>query len=479
MKRFVEEQDRTQATLFPERLDDYISLENPVRVIHAFVEELDLEKIGFERVNPKSTGRPSYHPSTLLKLYIYGYLNRIQSSRRLERETSRNVELMWLIGRLSPDFKTIADFRKDNGKAIRQVCREFVEICRRLDLFKNSLIAIDGSKFKAVNSRRNNDTKNVMKRRIARVEKNIDRYLKLLDEVDTGEKRNQDYSVPDLKEKISDLKEEMAQLKKREEAVLAHPDRQISRIDSDARLLQKGRMGMLVGYNVQTAVDTKNKLIVAHDVTNAISDRNQLTPTTKLAQEALKTIDIVVLADRGYYSGSEINKCYESGAKALVPKNYTSGNKAAGLYDKADFKYDKEKDIYVCPAGEVLKWRGVSMEGEMEVTSYYASYTVCEKCRLKSKCTVGRERRVRRREYDDLLETMEEDLRKMPQAVGLRAMTVEHPYGTLKTWMGAQHFSMRRQKNVRTEMSLHVLAYNLKRMISLLGVGSLIQALRA
>ena len=477
MKRFVEEHDRTQATLFPERLDDYISHENPIRVIDAFVEKLDLEGIGFDRVNPKVTGRPGYHPSTLLKLYIYGYLNRIQSSRRLERESLRNVELMWLIGRLTPDFKTIADFRKENGKAIRQVCREFVEICRRLELFTQAVVAIDGSKFKAVNSRRNNDTKNVMKRHIERVNKTIDKYLKLLDEADSGDQRNQEHSVPDLKEKLASLNEEMAHLKEREKAVLTQPDKQISRTDPDSRLLQKGRMGMLVGYNVQSAVDTENKLIVAHEVTNAISDRSQLAPTTELVQKALKKNDITVLADRGYYSGVGINECYETGAKALVPKNYTSNNKAAGLYDKADFKYDKERDVYVCPANEVLKRRGVSVERGIKVTSYYASYTVCAECHLKSKCTVGRERRVRRREHDDLLESMEKELKETPDAMVVRAQTVEHPFGTIKTWMGRQHFLMKRLKNVRTEMSLHVLAYNLKRVMSILGVAALIEVI--
>lgn len=479
MKRFVEEHDRTQSTLFPERLDDYISQENPIRIVDAFVEELDLGKIGFERVNPKSTGRPGYHPSTLLKLYIYGYLNRIQSSRRLEREATRNVELMWLIGRLTPDFKTIADFRKDNGKAIRQVCREFVEICRRLELFSKAMVAIDGSKFKAVNSRRNNDTKTVMKRRIERVERHIDKYMKMLDESDTGDQYDLELTETDIKEKLTGLKDEMALLKEREKAVLAHPDHQVSRTDPDSRLMQKGKMGKLVGYNVQTAVDTEYKLIVAHDVTTALSDRDRLSPTTKLAQDALKQKELTVLADRGYYSGAEITECYRSGAKALVPKNYTSGNKAAGLYDKAEFIYDKEKDIYTCPAGEVLTRRFESTDRGTKITCYYAPQTVCRDCELKSKCTVGLTRRVRRTEYEDLLDTMEQDLEKMPEAVVLRASTVEHPYGTLKTWMGPQHFLMKKLKNVRTEMSLHVLAYNMKRMISILGVGSLIEAIRA
>ena len=479
MKRFVEEHDRTQTVLFPERLDDYIAAENPIRVVDAFVEGLDLKEVGFDRVIPKHTGRPGYHPSTLLKIYLYGYLNRIQSSRRLELEANRNVELMWLIGQLAPDFKTIADFRKDNGKAIRQVCREFVEICRRLELFSSSMIAIDGSKFKAVNSRRNNDTQAVMKRRIAKVEKSIDKYLKLLDETDTGERNDKKLSEIDLKKKLAGLKQEMERLKEREKAVLADPDKQISRTDPDARLLQKGRMGMLVGYNVQTAVDTQYKLIVAHDVTTAPTDRDQLSPTTKLVQDALKQKELTVLADRGYYSGAEINRCYQFGAKALVPKNYTSGNKAAGLYDKADFSYDKEKDIYICPASEVLKRRFETTARGVNITCYYAPQVVCRDCELKSKCTVGVVRRVRRTEYEDLLDTMAEDLKQVPEAAVLRASTVEHPYGTIKTWMGGQHFLMKRLKNVRTEMSLHVLAYNMKRMINILGVGSLIEAIQA
>ncbi len=322
MKRFVEEHDRMQATLFPERLDDYISPENPIRVIDAFVEKLDLEAIGFDRVKPKVTGRPGYHPSTLLKLYIYGYLNRIQSSRRLERESLRNLEPMWLIGRLAPDFKTIADFRKENGKAIRQVCREFVEICRRLELFTQSMVAIDGSKFKAVKSRRNNDTKNVMKRHIDRVNNTIDKYLKLLDEADSGDSRKQEHSVAALKEKLASLNEE-------------------------------------------------------------------------LVQAALKKNDITVLADCRFYSGVGINECYETGAKASVPKNYTSTNKAAGLYDKADFKYDKERDIYLCPADQVLQFRGKYLDRGVKVNSYYALPTVCAACQLKTKCTTGKERRVR------------------------------------------------------------------------------------
>ena len=288
MKRFVEGEDRSQSTLFPERLDDYIAEDNPVRVIDAFVDTLDLVELGFERAIPQETGRPGYHPATLLKIYIYGYLNRIQSSRRLERETQRNVEMMWLTGRLMPDFKTIADFRKDNGKAIRQVCREFIALCRNMNLFTQAIVSIDGSKFKAWNSKDRNDTQASMKRRIARVEQHIERYLSLLDEADTGEPSTSDMKEPELKEKLASLQEEMERLKKREGELLAHPDKQLSDTDPDSRLMKKGGMGSQVSYNVQTVVDAEHKLIVAHEVTNAPVDRNLLYSMAKLSREAMR-----------------------------------------------------------------------------------------------------------------------------------------------------------------------------------------------
>ena len=479
MKRFVEGEDRGQSTLFPERLDDYIADDNPVRVIDVFVNELDLGELGFERVHPQATGRPGYHPATLLKLYIYGYLNRIQSSRRLERETHRNVELIWLTGRLMPDFKTIADFRKDNGKAIRQVCREFIELCRRLELFTQAVVAIDGSKFKAVNSKERNDTRASMKRRIARVEEHIERYLSLLDDADRAAPPVRDTKVPDLEEKIASLKAEMRRLKKRELKLLAHPDKQLSETDPDARLMKKGGMGSQVGYNVQTAVDVEHKLIVAHDVTNAPIDRQQLSSMAKRARRAVVSEALTVLADRGYYKGEEIRECYLTGIKALVPKPLTSGNKATGLYDKQDFHYDAQKDAYTCPAGEGLPRRHSSIEKGRTIHTYYASALVCRECELKSRCTRGNERRVRRWEHEGVLDAMAEELRNTPDAMPMRARTSEHPFGTIKLWMGSSHFLMKQLKNVRTEMSLHVLAYNLRRLISIKGAIPLIEAMRA
>ena len=479
MKRFVEGEDRTQSTLFPERLDDYIADDNPVRVIDVFVDELDLGKLGFERIHPQLTGRPGYHPAMLLKLYVYGYLNRVQSSRRLERETQRNVELMWLTRRLMPDFKTIADFRKDNGKGIRRVCREFIELCRRLDLFTHAVVAIDGSKFKAVNSKDKNDTRASMKRRITRMEQHIERYLSLLDKADNDEPEGCDRNEPELKNKIAALKIEMQQLKAREQAVLEHPDKQLSETDPDSRLMKKGGMGSQVSYNVQTAVDTTHKLIIAHDVTNAPVDRSQLFPVAALAQHVLQKKEIKVLADRGYYKGEAIKACNDAGIQVLVPKPLTSSNKAAGLFDKKAFVYDKQKDHYTCPAGATLTRRFNTIEKGMTLHAYYAAQSVCQACPLKSRCTTGQTRRVKRWEHEQVLERMERRLQETSDAMLMRARTVEHPFGTIKNWMGATHFLTRRLKNVRTEMSLHVLAYNLRRMISIMGAKSLMEALRA
>jgi transposase len=296
MKRFIEGEDRNQSTLFPERLDDYIAEENPVRVIDVFVDELELGQLGFRRIEPAATGRPSYHPSTLLKLYVYGYLNRVQSSRRLERESQRNVELMWLTGRLMPDFKTIADFRKDNGKAIRAVCREFVVLCRKLNLFSQALVAIDGSKFKAVNNRDKNFTRAKMKRRLEHIEASLDRYFEQLERTDREEQSVAEANTIPLKNKIATLKKEMQRLKEIEVQMLKAPDKQVSLTDPDARSM-KSRGNGIVGYNVQTAVDAEHHLIVAHEVTNKGSDRSQLSPMAKKADEAMGVEELTVVAD--------------------------------------------------------------------------------------------------------------------------------------------------------------------------------------
>jgi len=321
MKRFIESDDRMQGTLFPEYLEDYVAEDNPVRVVDVFVEHLDLGKLGFYRAEPAITGRPSYHPSILLKLYIYGYLNRIQSSRRLEKETQRNVELMWLLGRLTPDFKTIARFRKNNGKAIRKVCSQFVLLCRQLNLFSEAMVAIDGSKFKAVNNRDRNYTANKIKRRREQIETSIDRYLAALETADLQEPDIAEAKTERLQEKIAKLKQQMEQLDTIEAQLQETPDKQISLTDPDARsMATSGRGTGMVGYNVQVAVDTKHHLIVAHEVTNVGHDRHQLTNMATQAKDAMAVTELHVVADRGYFSSREILACQLAGIVPTLPK---------------------------------------------------------------------------------------------------------------------------------------------------------------
>jgi len=475
MTHFVEGEDRTQSTLFPERLDEYIGEDNPVRVIEVFVDALDLKGLGFERHQAHAMGRPPYHPSTLLKLYIYGYLNRIQSSRRMERETQRNVEVMWLTQRLMPDHKTISDFRKDNGKAIVGVCREFVGVCRRLELFTQAVVAIDGSKFKAVNHRDKNFTESKMKARQKRVEKSIARYLAELDEADRAQPSVPEAKVTGLQDKLTKLKEEMARLKELEERMLNEPDKQLSLSDPDSRSM-KTRGAGIVGYNVQAAVEPEHHLIVAHEVTNVGSDRAQLAAMAERARGAMDTEELTAVADRGYFSGTQIVDCEEAGITAYVPKPLTSSGRKAGRFTKQDFVYEPEHDQYRCPAGEALTWRFVSVEHGLNLNVYWA--TACKDCSIKAQCTTGPERRIKRWEREAVLDAMQARLDAAPEKMQLRRQTVEHPFGTLKAWMGATHFLTKTLPRVSTEMSLHVLAYNMKRVMNLLGAGTLIEAMR-
>jgi transposase len=477
MKRFMEGEDRLQAALLPHCLDDYVTEDNPVRVIEAFIDGLDLVILGFAGVVPETTGRPAYHPATLLKIYLYGYLNRVQSSRRLERETRRNVEVMWLTGRLSPDFKTIADFRKDNGPAIRATCKQFVVLCRQLDLFSEAIVAIDGSKFKAVNNRDKNFTPNKIQRRVEQIEASINRYLSGLDTADRQEGEAAQAKAVRLKDKIAALKEQLQEFKKIAVAVRTAPDQQISLTDPDARSMATSGKGTgIVGYNVQTAVDAKNHLIVAHEVTNIGHDRDQLSKMAEQAREGVGHNALTVLADRGYFKGEEILACDQARIIPYVPKPLTSGAKAEGRFGKQDFVYIVEDDEYRCPAGERLTWRFDNVEHGLTLRNYWASN--CTRCPMKPQCTTGRERRIKRWEHEAVIDAMQQRLEQKPDIMRVRRQTVEHPFGTLKAWMGATHFLTRTLKRVSTEMSLHVLAYNLKRVIAILGVSPLIAAIR-
>ena len=479
MRRFVEGADRGQSTLFPDRLEDWIGEDNPVRIIDVFVDELDLADLGFGGVGPEVTGRPSYHPSILLKLYIYGYLNRVQSSRRLEHEAGRNVEVMWLVGRLTPDHKTIANFRKNNGRAIRQVCARFVGLCRSLGLLTQASVAIDGSKFKAVNNRDKNFTRAKMERRMAQIEESVARYLQQLDSADRQEpsevlktKTNR------LKEKIEKLKEQMRRLQVLKVTMLATPDQQISLTDPDARsMATSGRGSGVVGYNVQVAVETKHHLIVTHEVTNVGTDRSQLSSVAKQAKATLDVENLDAVADRGYFSSEEILACENAGITVTLPKPITSGLIAKGRFGKQDFRYMAGEDVYICPADQRLTYHYTNEEHGMFLRRYWTN--ACQGCAIKQTCTSGKERRITRWEHEHVLEAMQRRLDEHPEKMRQRRETVEHPFGTIKARMGATHFLMKTLPRVATEMALHVLAYNLTRVMNIIGVRPLLTAMRA
>jgi len=479
MKRFIAGAYRGQSTLLPECLDDWVDDDNPVRAIDAFVDELDLAGLGFDGVEPAATGRPAYHPSVLLKLYIYGYLNRVQSSRRLEREAGRNLEVLWLLGRLVPDDKVIADFRKDNGSAIKKVCASFVDLCRDIGLLTTASVAIDGSKFKAVNNRDRNFTKAKVDRRRQQLEESVARYLSQLDTAD--------HQMPTmalaiktehLKQKLAKLKDEMRKLAAHEKRMLASPDEQISLTDPDSRsMATSGRGSGVVGYNVQVAVETENHLIIAHEVTNSGSDRAQLANMGQQAKAVLQVDKLEAVADRGYYNSPEILACEQAGITVTLPKPMTSGGKAEGRFGKQDFVYLVEEDAYRCPAGKHLVYRYTNEEDGKVMRRYWTN--ACPECPLKRKCTKGPERRIARWEHEHVLEAVQERLDADPQAMRRRRETVEHPFGTLKARMGATHFLMKRLPRVAAEMALHVLAYNLTRVMNIMGVKPLIAAMRA
>lgn len=478
MAGFVEGVDREQSTLFPALLDDYIDDDNPVRAVDAFVDGLDLVKLGFANVQALDIGRPGYHPSTMLKIYIYGYLNRIPSSRRLERECQRNIELIWLTGRLAPDFKTIADFRKDNGRAIGELCRAFVVLCRKLNLLSEASVAIDGSKFKAVNARDKNFTESKMARRLERIDESIARYLAQLETADRHGDAVPAVKITRLKDKITKLKEEIARLNAINTQMEQSEDKQISLTDPDARsMATSGKDTGIVGYNVQAAVDTQNHLIVAHEVTNIGTDRNQLSGMAEKARTEMGAEKLEVVADRGYHEGYQIKACEESGITVTLPKPQTSGSKAEGRFGKQDFVYDAAADVYRCPAGEQLPYRFTCEERGKVLRRYWTN--ACKSCAMKSLCTTGPERRISRWEHEAVLEIVQARLDNNPDAMRVRRSTAEHPFGTIKCWMGATHFLTMTLPKVATEMALNVLAYNMKRVIAILGVRALMEAIGA
>ena len=479
MTGFVAGADRAQATLLPECVDDWVDESNPVRFIDAFVDGLDLKDLGFAGVDPADTGRPAYHPSVHLKLYIYGYLNRVHSSRRLECETGRNLEVMWLLERLAPDFKTIADFRKNNGPALKKVCARFVELCRKLGLLKTASVAIDGSKFKAVNNRDRNFTKAKVERRRTQLEESVSRYLSQLDSADLQEESEAiTLKRARLKDKLEILHSEMAKLDAIEKRMLAEPDEQISLTDPDSRsMATSGRGSGVVGYNVQVATETEHHLIIAHEVTNVGSDRSQLARTARAAKEVLQADKLEAVADRGYYHGEEIKACADAGISVTLPKPSTSGAKSEGRFGKQDFAYLAKEDIYRCPAGEKLKYYYTNEESGQQLRNYWTN--ACRQCVLKSRCTQTTQRRIKRWEHEDVLEAAQERLDRNPDAMRTLREVVEHPFGTIKMRMGATHFLCKTLPKVASEMALCVLGYNITRVINIVGIDRMLEAVKA
>lgn len=475
----IQGRDRHSEVQFPPTLDDYIDAENPVRFIDAFVDQLDLAKLGFVRVAAAVEGRPGYHPGDLLKLYLYGYLNRIRSSRALERETHRNVELMWLLKQLRPDHKTIADFRKVHSEALRGVCREFTQLCKELELFGGELVAVDGSKFLAVNSRERNFGLSKLKTILQALDEQIATYLSELDEQDAQALVESMAAKEALSAKLVRLQARKA----KHEALQAQMDEQgqtqLSLTDPDSRFMVNGSSGA-VCYNVQTAVDAKHKLIVAHDVTNEVTDQLCLATMALQAQEALSVKAMEVVADRGYYDAQNVKQCLDAGITPYVAKPPTSKNGPLGRFTKTAFAYQAEVDEYECPAGERLTFRYESVEKGRQKRHYKLSASACRACELREQCTVNSAgRRISRWVDEHLLEQMSERVRANPQRMRQRQEIVEHPFGTLKRGMNQGYFLCRGLTKVRGEMSLSILSYNLKRVFNILGVEQMIAALTA
>lgn len=474
----IEGVDRSQTLLLPEAVDDYVGDSNPVRFIDAFVDELDLKQAGFVRVEAKATGRPGYHPGDLLKLYIYGYLNRVRSSRRLEAETHRNIEVIWLLKRLQPDFKTIADFRRDNRKAFTQVFREFVLLCRQLDLFGRELLAIDGTRIKAVNSPKRNFTKASLKKLIEQSDERLAKYLTQLDAGDADEKGTPGGgNSNELDQKIANIREKRDRLQGYLTHLQESGEDQLSLTDPDARAMARmTKVG--VGYNIQIAVDAKNKLIVEQAVTNQVLDYGLLTPAAKAAKELLGIDAIEAVGDRGYFQAEDIEACQQAGITPFVAKPNRGPAKRDGLFAKEDFTYDAERDGYHCPGGQFLKLKGKRKLRNLTLSTY-TGQNVCSACPLKNQCTKGTHRQVSRYQNEAILERMAARLEDRPELQAIRRQTVEHPFGTIKQWMNQGTFLMRRLDNVRAEFSLTALTYNLRRAINLAGVPALIAAVKA
>jgi len=472
--------DRNEVQLLPPCLEDYVAGNAPARFIDVFVEGLDFQKLGFVHAELKATGRPPYHPADLLKLYLYGYLHRIRSSRRLEAEAGRNLEVMWLLRQVRPDFKTIADFRRDNRQAFKPLFKQFNLLCRRLDLFGAELVAIDGSKFKAVNNPRRNFTQEQLSELVQKVEERIEEYLKELDGQDQhAEGVAAAPSRQELQDKIDLLKQQQGGYGALLDQLKANDQNQVSLTDADARKLKGPQGNHFVGYNVQVGVDQKNHLIVAQEVVQDLNDRNQLTQMAQQAKQELEVEQLKVVADKGYHNADELEACEKAGIETFVPEQgKTSGQGKDGkkIFPKEQFRYDSQADVYECPAGQVLR-PGEVNESRGKDRVLYANRAACASCALKDRCTTGTCRVISRRTNEAVVERAAVRLAAEPNLMPRRKELVEHVFGTLRLW-GHDTFLMKGHEKVRAEFSLSALVYNLRRVLNVVGVVELLQRLQ-
>lgn len=471
---YVRPANRKQSTLFPEVLDNYIDAEHPVRFIDAYIESLNLFELGFTHTQLASTGRPPYRAQELLKLYIYGYVHGLRSSRVLERETRRNVELMWLLGKLQPDFKTIANFRKDNTKPLQAVCVEFILLCKRMGVFGGQLIAIDGSKFEAVNHSSRSYSRKSIEQAISELNEQLADWLGQMDRTDQEELAVQ--PEDSMTEKIKALQAQKSELEALRDRMHGEELPGGSLTDPDSRTMRTGHKGRDVCYNVQIAVDSKHKLIVAHHVTSEHTDLHQLLPITRQARKVLGVDSIEVVADKGYYNEQQIVACERMGTSCYVPAVKGNGGQAPGMYPKSAFIYDSARDSFLCPAGQYLRYNFTATKHGKQTRFYETS--ACQRCHLRPHCTRAKRgnRRMHRWKYSQVIDAMKARLKAHPEKMALRAQLAEHPFGTLKRTMGHGYFLSKGLENVSTEMSLSVLTYNLKRMLNIVGSKGLIEA---
>ncbi len=472
---YVQGINRDQTLLLPEVIDEYVDDDNPVRFIDAYVDNLNLIELDFSYAETKETGRPPYNPGDMLKLYIYGYLNRVRSSRRLEKEAHRNLEVIWLLCKLRPDFKTIADFRKDNCESIKKVCHDFTLLCKKLNLFDRQLIAIDGSKFSAVNHNNNAYTQKKIKKLVDRIEKQVAQYLNDLEHLDECEKDSKRPSTQELKKHIESLKTRQSKLLNIKKQIETSGQSQVTTTDSDSRMMHTTK-GNDVSYNVQIATDSKHKLIVDFEVTNDTNDQNQFSHMAIKAKNTLQVSQLEAVGDMGYYAATEVKKCVDENITCYIPKPRKSTSANSGLFGKDDFQYDPINDCYICPAKQKLPYRRqVVRRGKQ--TKVYES-PVCQMCEIKNKCTRSkRSRLIRRYVIEDVMDEMHLRVAENPDKIKLRKQLVEHPFGTIKHSWNHSYFLTRGFKKVSGEMALSVLAYNMKRVMNIIGIKELLELL--